>query len=187
MCDAPVIKPTRDDFVDSCEIRAHFCEALSAMYRAEVPAYADLLAIVDEVNARVDDGSVPPRVEIERHGAIRVGTADELAMIARAFAVMGMEPVGYYDLAPAGVPVHSTAFRPVGEAELARNPFRVFCSLLRMELIGDPALRALATVRRQNIRHRSRRKLAEGGPRLGLGFRRRAYGVASADVRWSVA
>ena len=42
-------------------------------------------------------------------------------------------------------------------------------------------------VRRQNIRHRSRRKLAEGGPRLGLGFRRRAYGVASADVRWSVA
>ena len=145
MCDAPVIKPTRDDFVDSCEIRAHFCEALSAMYRAEVPAYADLLAIVDEVNARVDDGSVPPRVEIDRHGAIRVGTAEELAMIARAFAVMGMEPVGYYDLAPAGVPVHSTAFRPVGEAELARNPFRVFCSLLRMELIGDPALRALAT------------------------------------------
>ena len=42
-------------------------------------------------------------------------------------------------------------------------------------------------VRRQNIRHRSRRKLAEGGPRLGLGFRRRACGVASADARWSFA
>ena len=42
-------------------------------------------------------------------------------------------------------------------------------------------------VRRQNIWHRSRYKLAEGGPRLGLDFRRRAYGVASADVRWSVA
>ena len=42
-------------------------------------------------------------------------------------------------------------------------------------------------VRRQNIRHRSRRKLAECGPRLGLGFRRRACGVASADARWSFA
>jgi hypothetical protein len=42
-------------------------------------------------------------------------------------------------------------------------------------------------VRRQNIRHRLRRKLAEDGPRLGLGFKRRAYGVASADVRWFVA
>ena len=43
------------------------------------------------------------------------------------------------------------------------------------------------SVRRQNIWHRSRRKLAECGPRLLLGFRRRAYGVASADVQWSVA
>ena len=45
----------------------------------------------------------------------------------------------------------------------------------------------LKRVRRQNIWHRSRRKLAECGPRLLLGFRRRAYGVASADVQWSVA
>ncbi|CAH0496030.1 ABC transporter substrate-binding protein [Novosphingobium sp. CECT 9465] len=42
-------------------------------------------------------------------------------------------------------------------------------------------------VRRQNIRHNSRRKLAECGPRLGVDVRRRACGVASADVRWSVA
>ncbi|MEW6000126.1 MAG: conjugal transfer protein TraG N-terminal domain-containing protein, partial [Pseudomonadota bacterium] len=46
---------------------------------------------------------------------------------------------------------------------------------------------AKGAVRRQNIWHRSRRKLAECGPRLLLGFRRRAYGVASADVQWSVA
>ena len=42
-------------------------------------------------------------------------------------------------------------------------------------------------VRRQNIWHNSRRKLAECEPRLGLGFRRRACGVASVDARWSVA
>ena len=41
-------------------------------------------------------------------------------------------------------------------------------------------------VRRQNIWHNSRRKLAECGPRQGLDFKRRACGVASADIRWSV-
>ncbi|WDF74461.1 VOC family protein [Novosphingobium sp. KACC 22771] len=127
-------------YVDPCVLRDRFCAALSSMYRAEVPLYGDLLAIVAQVNARVADAP-PARVEIERHGAIRVGTAAELAMMGRAFAVMGMEPVGYYDLAPAGVPVHSTAFRPVAPEALARNPFRVFCSLLRLELIADPALR----------------------------------------------
>ncbi len=45
----------------------------------------------------------------------------------------------------------------------------------------------LPSVRRQNIRHNSRRRLAECGPRLGFSFRRRACGVASADARWSVA
>ncbi len=43
----------------------------------------------------------------------------------------------------------------------------------------------MTTVRRQNIWHNSRRRLAECGPRLGLMFRRRACGVASGDVRVS--
>ncbi|WP_395455223.1 VOC family protein [Azospirillum melinis] len=59
----------------------------------------------------------------------------------RLFAVMGMQPVGYYDLSEAGVPVHSTAFRPVDGEALSRNPFRVFTSLLRLDLIADAALR----------------------------------------------
>jgi uncharacterized glyoxalase superfamily metalloenzyme YdcJ len=42
------------------------------------------------------------------------------------------------------VPVHATAFRPVGEAALKRNPFRVFTSLLRLDLIKDESLRAEA-------------------------------------------
>ena len=41
--------------------------------------------------------------------------------------------------------VHSTAFRPVGDAALKRNPFRVFTSLLRLDLIADEALRAEAS------------------------------------------
>ncbi|WP_231967276.1 DUF1338 family protein, partial [Mycobacterium sp. E136] len=43
-----------------------------------------------------------------------------------------MYPVGFYDLreAAAPVPVVSTAFRPIDPDELARNPFRVFTSML---------------------------------------------------------
>ena len=93
------------------------------MYQAEVPQYETLLELVEEVNRetlerdtalaeRLSAHDELNRLGVERHGAIRVGTAEELAMLRRLFAVMGMHPVGYYDLSEAGVPVHSTAFRP---------------------------------------------------------------------------
>jgi len=56
-----------------------------------------------------------------------------------------MYPVSYYDLSAAGVPVHSTAFRAVDEAALLYNPFRVFTSLLRLDLIDDLPLREQAS------------------------------------------
>ncbi len=128
------------DPIDPVLLRDRFSQALSAMYRQEVPLYGDLLRIVADTN-RAAGGADDQRLGSERHGAIRVGTPAELRLIARLFAVMGMQPVGYYDLAPAGVPVHSTAFRPVRIADLNRSPFRVFTSLLRPELIADSALR----------------------------------------------
>ncbi|WP_419730670.1 2-oxoadipate dioxygenase/decarboxylase family protein [Lichenicola sp.] len=129
--------------IEPSRLRASFSQALSDMYRREVPLYGTLLELVAGSN-RLVSGDHDGRLEVERHGAIRVGTAAELAGIRRLFAVMGMQPVGYYDLATAGVPVHSTAFRPVEAAALAISPFRVFTSLLRLELIGDPELRAEA-------------------------------------------
>jgi uncharacterized glyoxalase superfamily metalloenzyme YdcJ len=52
--------------------------------------------------------------------------------VAAIFAAFGMEPVGFYDLRTAAtpVPVVATAFRPTTPEELARNPFRVFTSML---------------------------------------------------------
>lgn len=167
-------------FVHPDEIRSRFSAALSAMYRAEVPQYGDLLTLVADINARALKADAAgadrlaasgelARLSQERHGAIRVGTADELATIARAFAVMGMEPVSYYNLAPAGVPVHSTAFRPVDPAALARNPFRVFTSLLRLELIEDAALRqeAAETLARRDIFTPGARDLIETAETAG--------------------
>ncbi|WP_447927298.1 2-oxoadipate dioxygenase/decarboxylase HglS [Vreelandella sp. EE27] len=145
----------QSSFLSTDEVRDRFSKAMSAMYQAEVPQYGTLLALVDQVNKetlecqprlrrRLQAQDELTRLSVERHGAIRVGTADELAMLGRLFAVMGMHPVGYYDLSEAGVPVHSTAFRPIDDDALARNPFRVFTSLLRMELIESDTLRARA-------------------------------------------
>ena len=141
--------------VSADEIRHSFAKAMSAMFRDEVPAYGTLVDMVAEINATTlkeapglaeslaaTDGI--ERLSDERHGAIRVGTGAELSMLRRMFAVMGMAPVGYYDLSVAGIPVHSTAFRPVSAKALARNPFRIFTSLLRIDLIADAELRQIA-------------------------------------------
>jgi uncharacterized glyoxalase superfamily metalloenzyme YdcJ len=128
-------------FLEPWQLRAAFARSLSDMYGKEVPAYTTLLDVSHEVNADFVAqhgadaerlGSIA-RVTAERHGAIRVGTPTEMSQVARIFGAMGMHPVGFYDLRDASsssVPVISTAFRPIEREELARNPFRVFTSML---------------------------------------------------------
>jgi uncharacterized glyoxalase superfamily metalloenzyme YdcJ len=123
------------------DLRTEFALRLASLYGTEVPAYNTLVDVSREVNqdfiaAHGADaerlGSID-RVTAERHGAIRVGSPRELAQAARVFAGFGMYPVGFYDLRDASkssVPVVSTAFRPVDSEELAKNPFRVFTSML---------------------------------------------------------
>ncbi|WP_374999837.1 2-oxoadipate dioxygenase/decarboxylase family protein [Aeromicrobium sp. CTD01-1L150] len=128
-------------FQSATRLRARFARGLSQMYGEEVPAYTTLVDVSAAVNEDVVGrrgaagerlGSIE-RVTAERHGAIRVGSAQEMAQVARVFAAFGMHPVGFYDLRDAStssVPVVSTAFRPTDPDELAANPFRVFTSML---------------------------------------------------------
>ena len=176
--------------VEIWQLRARFAAALSHMYGTEVPAYTTLVEVSEAVNR--DYVAAHPqaerlgslaRVTAERHGAIRVGTPGELADVADLFTAFGMYPVGFYDLRDAAspVPVVSTAFRPVDALELARNPFRVFTSMLasrdtrffdtdlggRVERflharqLFDPTLIATARGcrRPRRLRHRGRRDL----------------------------
>jgi uncharacterized glyoxalase superfamily metalloenzyme YdcJ len=126
------------------QLRERFAAGLSAMYGSEVPAYTTLVEVSAQVNrdyAMRHKGAERlgslSRITAERHGAIRVGTPAELADVADLFSAFGMAPVGYYDLRDAAspIPVVSTAFRPIDEHELARNPFRVFTSMLAL---ADP-------------------------------------------------
>lgn len=127
--------------VDTTELRSRFAVALSRLYATEVPAYAVLLDVAQQINTAVlaKEGASAERlgsitrVSAERHGAIRLGSPTELAQVAQIFGALGMHPTGFYDLRdarPRPVPVVSTAFRPTDPAELARNPFRVFTSVL---------------------------------------------------------
>ncbi|MFC6338060.1 DUF1338 family protein [Pseudomonas sp. CCM 7891] len=138
------------------DIRLQFSQAMSDMYKLEVPLYGNLLELVNATNAQVlarrpelveqlSDAEDLSRLSVERHGAIRLGAAAEMRMMRRMLAVMGMFPVGYYDLSVAGVPVHATAFRPISDRALAACPFRLFTSLLRHELIDDEQARTLAS------------------------------------------
>jgi uncharacterized glyoxalase superfamily metalloenzyme YdcJ len=127
--------------VTTTDLRSRFAAGLSRLYASEVPLYETLVDVSQEVNDRVLRrqghtaerlGSIT-RVTAERHGAIRVGTTDEMAQMARVFGALGMRPCGFYDLRdahPQPIPVVSTAFRPLERDELAKNPFRVFTSML---------------------------------------------------------
>lgn len=146
-------------------LRAQFCHALSEMYKTEVPLYGNLTDVVWEADAQAvranqeagqnidnPDDVLPSRNRVERHGAIRLGTAHELATIRRMFAIMGMFPVGYYDLSVAGFPMHATAFRPRDLDALARHPFRVFTTVLRMDLLTEKTRKlAQAALKQRNI------------------------------------
>ncbi|MFH0411300.1 2-oxoadipate dioxygenase/decarboxylase family protein [Corynebacterium sp. L4756] len=128
-------------FQETWELRARFARSLSDMYGQEVPAYTTLVEVSEAVNQDFMRmmgekgerlGSIG-RVTAERHGAIRVGSPKEMNQVAQVFAGFGMYPVGFYDLrdaAKSSVPVVSTAFRPIDKDELAKNPFRVFTSML---------------------------------------------------------
>lgn len=143
---------TTKTFVSSEYIRNRFATIMSDMYKNEVPLYGELLDLVHDINNNVlseskeieeqlaNTGEIT-RLNMERHGAIRLGKPYELFTMRRLFKVMGMFPVGYYDLATAGVPVHSTAFRAIENTALNQAPFRVFTSLLRLDLIDDDQLR----------------------------------------------
>lgn len=127
--------------VTQTELRKRLSRVLSELYGEEVPAYNMLVDVAQEVNQDYQRqhpeqaelfGSLE-RVTAERHGAIRVGSPEELSQAARIFGAVGMYSVNFYDLRdakPKPIPVVSTAFRPIDRHELAENPFRVFTSML---------------------------------------------------------
>lgn len=129
-------------YVASSHLRSEFAASMSQMYKMEVPLYADLIEIVQTINADLlasQSLTTLQRLSAERHGAIRLGTPQELYTVGRIFKILDMHAVGYYDLSVAGLPMHATAFRPTSESGLEENSFRVFTTLVRPELLAPKA------------------------------------------------
>ena len=128
--------PTSDERRRLAELRARFAAALSRMYGAEVPAYTTLVDVSTEVNRdcaarrparlagaghrrtpRRDPGRQPPA------NSPTSPTCSPRSACTRSASTTCARP-------PPPFPVVSTAFRPIDADELARNPFRVFTSML---------------------------------------------------------
>ncbi|EXJ93751.1 hypothetical protein A1O1_02144 [Capronia coronata CBS 617.96] len=146
-----------DDLVEPRELRSWFAASMSELYRKEVPLYSSLLDVVSKVNQdklkndaalrqELENSDSLARLGLERHGAIRLGSDDELVELTAFLRLLDMHPVGYYDLSapPAHLPIHATCFRSVTPSSLKYSPFRLFVSILRPDLLpADPSIRQM--------------------------------------------
>jgi len=130
-------------FADPIDMQNRLFARLSRMFGSEVPLYDKSLEINCACNNTVCallgrlfvgftiTAEQLERASGERHGAIRIGTADEYQWVTRFFACFGMEPHNFYDMTSVGTksqPVIATAFRS------RNNPdHRVFTSLLQTD------------------------------------------------------
>lgn len=138
-------------FADPIEMQHALFGELSSMFAKEVPMYDRSLAVNHVCNTTVCDlvsrlhvgFTISPQqlnqTSGERHGAIRIGRADEYRWIARYFAAFAMQPHNFYDMTSVGAkskPVIATAFRSPLKPE-----HRMFTSLLVTDYF-DAATRA---------------------------------------------
>lgn len=134
--------------VDPLVLQHRLFAELSRMFGAEVPLYDKSLLVNRVCNETacallaelhhgfVADAALLEQTGGERHGAIRIGRADEYRWVARYFAAFGMEPHNFYDMTQVGAksqPIIATAFRSRMQPD-----HRVFCSLLMTDFFAPP-------------------------------------------------
>lgn len=129
------------------EIRKLVARGFSAMYGSELPEYNRFIAPVRDSNLQQLEKNPDPSIRREtlmeeKHGAIRVPGPEEMRIVARIFAVIGMHPVEFYDMTILGaksLPMIATAFRAIDKS-IEESAFRMFCSMLHVASVS-PALK----------------------------------------------
>lgn len=132
-----------ETIANQIEMQNSLFAELSSMFGKEVPLYDRSLLVNRACNktvcallAKLHIGFAISDSQLEktggeRHGAIRIGRADEFRWIARFFGCFAMEPHNFYDMTNVGSksqPIIATAFRAPLHPE-----HRVFTSLLMTE------------------------------------------------------
>jgi uncharacterized glyoxalase superfamily metalloenzyme YdcJ len=163
---------------DKLEMQHRLFAELSRMFGAEVPLYDRSLLINRVCNEAIGTllGQIWRGFAItaeqlektsgERHGAIRIGRADEYRWIGRFFAQFAMEPHAFYDMTNVGAksqPIIATAFRS------RLNPeHRVFTSLLMTDYFDRATRdRIEALLATRQVFSQEAKRLIEKGERDG--------------------
>jgi len=123
------------NLVASSAIRQKIVAAILADFQQSMPIYAEMMSVAKNIN----DAAGPEesdRLGRIMHAAIRCASPQELRTVKDILALMGCEPVNYYDLREK-VSVQSTAFRPTCPLDIQRNGFRLFCSMLSIDCITE--------------------------------------------------
>lgn len=138
---------------DKLQMQHRLFSELSSMFGREVPLYDKALlvnrvcnrAACDLLGAKYRGFAISDeqleKTSGERHGAIRIGTAEEYRWIGRFFAAFAMEPHNFYDMTSVGAksqPIIATAFRSRHAPE-----HRVFTSLLQTSWFDDETRRRI--------------------------------------------
>ncbi len=121
--------------VPASSIRASIVTAILEHFRSSMPIYRAMMSVAADINQAAGP-SEADRLGRIMHAAIRCASPQELKTIKDILALMGCEPVNYYDLREK-VSVHSTAFRPTCPEDIKRNGFRLFCSMLSIDCIAE--------------------------------------------------
>jgi len=170
----------QDKLADPREMQRQLFHELSQMFADEVPLYGAALAVNRVCNRtaaslletihqglRLSD-KVLEQTSAERHGAIRIGTAEEYRWISRFFAVFAMEPHDFYDMTNLGTksqPIIATAFRSQTQPEN-----RMFTSLLTTSYFDDATRQRIEArlAQRQIISVRARELIERNETQGGL-------------------
>ena len=119
--------------VSPAEIRSRIVSQILSRFEQSMPIYAQMMGVAKSINDAAGHDEAKRLGKI-MHAAIRCASPAELKIVRQIFQLIGCEPVNYYDLREK-VSVQSTAFRPVEEAEIQQNGFRLFCSMLSIDCI----------------------------------------------------
>jgi len=165
-------------FADKVKMQHRLFAELSAMFGQEVPLYDKSLLVNRVCNHTVttllqkmyngfslSDDQLD-KTSGERHGAIRIGTAEEYRWVAGFFNAFALKPHNFYDMTSLGgksQPIIATAFRSTLNPE-----HRVFCSLLMIENLPAEIQQRVETLLSQRTVFSSRaRELVEKNEQQG--------------------
>lgn len=127
-------------WVEPDEMRSKYIEMLTDQFQEKFLDYGVLSDLVRDINniTLIQNTALYEQLiqQRERHFFSQVlcahyvlNNAEDLEWLRRIFAIIGLFPVGFYQLGSPDFPLPSTLFRPLQHEAIRRQPFRILLSV----------------------------------------------------------